>query len=587
MRLTPTPENQVRWVLERRRQNVGYPQIAAEFTKTFGESATPDRMRHIVRAAEKQQPRTPGAVPAAALAPTAPEAEPPHPLKKFTREHFTDTKLNLGDGLYIITAASPITSQSANEVVDGKSFGHNLVTPFWDAMTRFCDEMGARRIVLPMRAHMQALQAQPSHYDPKLLHYRDDFASEVSFNENLVAMDIFMNPQQAEPLTGLFRLRGRAAGLVHDDEWFPIPGRPSIFVAHAKQDMIPIATGNGTHPRVLHSTGACTAPEYLKNRVGRLAHDGHVVGALVVLVRGDQFHFWQVRAHPVDGSFCLGTWRFSSDKVERTFPLAVKLGDLHPGWDDDVALQFEQDLLRYLQPSEVYVEDWLDGATVTHHLVGKFLDKAMVRKNPVFRSLAAELEHARKRLLGIWEAIDGDLFLTASNHPEHLTGYLNQARYIKDPENYEIAHEMVLEILRGGNPLQDRLDPDRRFRWLSENDDRFVEGINFSCHGHLGPNGAKGSIRGIGKHLGAVMLAHAHSPMMLGEATQVGHSSAGRHGYNHPPSTWMLSHGAVYAGGQRTLYSCVNGQHGLDMLPTPSSILEANARALRDEIGED
>lgn len=549
-----------------------YKNVANEFETRFGVATTAEQMRHVVREASRRKPGAPTVVPARALA--APVAEVvPHPLAAFTRDSISTSPRQVGDGLYIVTAATPTTSLSSWETVDGHRYGRNLCVPFWDAMTRFCSEMDATRIVLPMRAHMPALRDQPLHYDPRLWSHRDAFASEVSFCENLQAMDIFLNPQQTEPLTGLFRLQGRATGVVDGDgNWRPVPGRPSLLIAHSKQDRTPYATGNGTHPRILHSTGACTLPEYLKNRVGRIAADTHVIGALVVLVRGDQFHCWAVQAHPIDGSFCLGRWKFSADAVEGVSPLALKLGDLHPGWDDQAALDFERELIRELRPPMVVVEDWLDGATVSHHLKGKHLERQSVRKKPGFGSLEAELTKSRERLLAIWEASNhADLCLTESNHPEHISRWLDEARYIGDDANYEIGHRMVVDVLDGKHVLRYRIDPLHRFKWLEENDDLIIAGVQFACHGHLGANGAKGSSRGIGKHLGAVMLAHSHSASILGRTFTVGHSSAADHGYNRPPSTWSVTHGATYAGGQCTLYDLVNGESGLGALPIPHS----------------
>ena len=138
--------------------------------------------------------------------------------------------------------------------------------------------------------------------------------------------------------------------------------------------------------------------------------------------------------------------------------------------------------------------------------------------------------------------------------------YLNEGRYINDiPENYKIAHRMIVMALDGKNPLKEYLDPTSRMIWTDENEDIYVEGVQMNVHGHNGINGAKGSKIGHELAYGNVMVAHSHTPSIYHDAFTVGHMTHDRHGYNNGPSTWILCSGAVYQGGQKQLYMIIDG----------------------------
>ncbi len=63
--------------------------------------------------------------------------------------------------------------------------------------------------------------------------------------------------------------------------------------------------------------------------------------------------------------------------------------------------------------------------------------------------------------------------------------------------------------------------------------------VQMDMHGHLGPNGARGSISNLSKIGVKSTIAHGHAPGVEGGCHQVGTSSRLRLEYNGGPSGWL------------------------------------------------
>ena len=496
----------------------------------------------------------------------------PHEHADFTKEALGSiVKINnFRSGTFFITAASPVnylnwseedhTKAAAGEDVHAK----NLFEPGFNAVKTFLKRKNAELVLLPMPAHVKALEGQPLYYDPKLKEFSDCFATEFTFNKHLKAIEAYINPQQANPITGLHRIR------VHRYTDTYEPGKEikrtktSIIVGHSKQMLEVIPTGNESHPRIIHSTGTICNSTYLRNRVGMIANEDHKLGGLIIEIQDDVFWVRQAQFDPIDGSFVdLGRRYHADGRVTKERAQAFKMGDIHPGHHSETALEAMYKLWDIILPRRIFFEDFFDGTSISHHLANKRLTKAKIAKDmPFFIDLPTEISMAKETLEKIWDRApkDAELIATASNHPEHVTRYLEEARYINDcPPNYIMGHEMVVDAYYGKNPLQERLDPNKRMRWTGENQDYFVHGVQMNAHGHLGIGGAKGGKATHEKAYGDAMVAHSHTPSIYHNTFTVGHMTHERHGYNNGPSSWLLCCGAVYKGGQKQLYMIIKG----------------------------
>lgn len=499
-------------------------------------------------------------------------------IKEKTHKHADFTKKALGsivknndfqDGTFFITAASPVnyldwSEEEKKAIENGEEIDiHNLFQPGFDAMQNFLKRKKAQLVILPMPAHVRALNKQPPYYDPTLKMYADTFATEFTFNKHLKAIEAHINPQQINPLTGLKRLRVHRYGENYEPGKEIKRFKTSLIVGHSKQMMEVVATGNDTHPRIIHSTGTITSASYLRNRIGMIANEDHKLGGLIVEIQNGFFWVRQAQFDPIDGSFVdLGRRYHSNGKVTKERAQAFKMGDVHPGHHDEKALEAMYKLWDEIRPRRIFFEDFFDGTSISHHLSNKRLTKAKIAKDqPYFLDLPTEIAMAKETLEKIWDKAppDAKLIATASNHPEHVTRYLEEARYINDcASNYITGHEMVVDAYYGKNPLQIRLDPNNRMRWTGENEDYFVHGVQMNAHGHLGVNGSRGGKGGHELAYGDAMVAHSHTPSIYHNTFTVGHMTHPRHGYNNGPSTWVLCCGAVYKGGQKQLYMIIN-----------------------------
>src|ERR1035437_3959750 len=198
------------------------------------------------------------------------EKKAPHIHSDFTKEALgTIVKENdYQEGTFFITAVAPTSylDWSEDDHLRAKNnedvMAENLFEPGFQAVQNFLKRNKAELVLLPMPAHVKALQKQPLHYDPKLKQFIDNFATEFTFNQHLKAIEAHINPQQINPLTGLKRLR------IHKYTQNHQPGseikrlKTSVIVAHSKQMLEVLPTGNESHPRLVHSTGAITKPSY-------------------------------------------------------------------------------------------------------------------------------------------------------------------------------------------------------------------------------------------------------------------------------------------------------------------------------------
>lgn len=495
----------------------------------------------------------------------------PHELSEFTKEKLGSIikDNDYKTGTFFVTAVSPTSSLDWTEedfkrAANGEDvLAENLFEPGFKAVQTFLKKEKAELVILPMPAHVRALQEQPRHYDPNLKPFLKNFATEFTFNEHLKAIEAHLNPQQINPLTGLKRLRvHRFTSEGGTGEEITLKRlKTSIIVAHSKQMMETVPTGNESHPRIIHSTGTITTPAYLRNRIGMIANEDHKLGGLIIEIEDGYFWIRQVQFNPKNGSFVdLGKRYHADGRITEERAEAFKMGDLHAGHHDPVALEATYKLWDIIKPKRIFLEDLFDGASISHWTASKRITKAMLPAH--FQTLSAEIAMAREVLSDLYKRApkDAELIATASNHPEHVNRYLDEGRYMKDcSENFKIGHQMVVMRLEGKNPLKEFLDPEGKLNWTSENDDYWVEGCQFGAHGHLGIAGTRGSKMSHELSYGSSMTGHSHSPSIYHDAFIVGHTSTDRHGYNNGSQNWVLCSGAIYKGGHKQLYFIVKG----------------------------
>lgn len=421
---------------------------------------------------------------------------------------------------------------------------------FLKSIENFCIKNKAKLIVLLMKQHQSPLKKQEYIYAPEIyeLYQRGLAVTEYIFNKNIKAMDARLNPQQVMPLTGLNRY-----GITDD-------GKFSVLVASPKQHMQVLSTGNSSYPRILHSTGVITVPDYQENRIGRLSDQDHTIGGLVVEISKDKFAIRQVQAAR-DGSFVsVGTRYHPDGKIEPERAEMFVMGDLHAGMHSQPTLNAWYDLWKTVQPKRVALHDIFDGQSISHHLIKKPIER--INRPEHFSTLEKELTTTKHVLGEIKNKLpkDSEVYIIPANHNEHLDRYLDEHRYINDDVNTKIGHELQTLRMQGvKNILQYALDQEGQYNWLDRDDDFIIEGFNINVHGDIGPNGSRGSPGSLELAYGRAIAGHSHTPGIRHKMVHVGTTSVRKMGYNRGPSSWLNASANLYKDGLFEIIVAIDG----------------------------
>ena len=418
--------------------------------------------------------------------------------------------LNRTDGRFFITAACA---------------GAEVKTSFLDSLQTIKKSTRGQIRILPMRSHAQPLQAQNPVYDSVLTPYIEKgfTASQVVFNSNLMAMDLQLNPQMTNPLTGLKKI-----------------GRSSIILAHPVSAMTTIANSNRGLPRTIHTTGVCTLPDYQINRAGLMAKQAHQIGGLSVELDGSAFHIRELFSDKNGSIVDLGRRYMPNGESAFEEALSVVLGDIHAGQHDEQAMSAWEKLIKLVKPKFIVLHDLFNGQSINPHMYKNMF--AQLGRNKYNDNLENELATTKRLLTRICNWLpSAKIIIVPSNHNDWIDRYLTQGYWVQDTVNYATAYRLVGHILNGHSALQKEIDPNGKCVWLKRNEDLWLAGIQHSCHFDLGPNGAKAGPDNLEATYGYATGGHVHSPYTLRGIMAVGTSSLLRMGYNDGPSGWLHS----------------------------------------------
>lgn len=426
---------------------------------------------------------------------------------------------------YIITAAVP---------------GCEIHEGFISAIKNYNKRMKAEHLIIPT---------------PKL-YKKDTFHSKVAssgtmleksfnLNNNISISLLPINPEQTDPITGLDRLS-------HNEK--------SVIYGSPKQRLKSVASPSNDFPRVLMTPGACTRPYKRNNKRTMIATQDQVIGAIIVEIESPSlYHFRQVQAAK-DGSFVDLGVKYSPDgktsemKVEALIP-----GDWHTGYTDPNVRKNVIEMLKIFKPNYLILHDLFDGISVNHHISHNLLLKAMLGAQ---NNVSAELQLNAIELAVLEKHVKKQVVVVKSNHDEFLDRWLNEGKYLYDTQNHIMGLELALAKARGHDPVEYgilKYQNLKRTKFLKSDSSFKITPKQIECgmHGHLGPNGARGSSAALEKSFLSSVSGHSHSPEILRNIYIVGTSTHLRLNYNKGPSSWMQTLCIVYANGDRQLINFV------------------------------
>jgi hypothetical protein len=344
----------------------------------------------------------------------------------------------------------------------------------------------------------------------------------------------------------------------------------SLIAASPKQFLQFVAVGNERLAHAVMSTGAITLPNYSSksgvSSTDYIANHDHVLGAVIVeIVDDSSYHFRQIQSDAKGVFYSVGV-RYSPNGHKSVAPAAMLWGDLHSGEVDENAKRANFEMMEETKVPKIYVGDGFGGISINHHEEHDRLKKAILASQNK-TSLADEIKEFCREINDITSKPHvKEVEIVDSNHHDFLSKYyLPEGKYMDEPQNYFLAHELVLAMGKGWNPLQYAcekiigLKHPKKVKWLKIDEDSSIGGVQMGAHGHRGANGSKGSKRTLEEAYGDAMHGHTHSPYIFRGIFCVGTTSILRPGFNTGPSGWVHCSGNVYENGMRELLNSFNG----------------------------
>lgn len=455
-------------------------------------------------------------------------------------------KLKAGTKRFIITSA-----QNATPIHEG----------FWAALQVAAKHLHAEILVIPLRyknatSRWTASQENAEWWSEVVTPYL--WNTRQKLNENLVVLgDLKTQPTASSPLTGIEAMTHAESGII----------------GHTKLQCRVVPSPSNKFPKILTSTGACTVPNYTDSKAGKLGEFHHTLGAVLIEVESSKaFHMRHLSANK-DGSFSdLSTTYHPLGARPAAPPEALVMGDTHvdficPGVDK--ATFGRNGMVSTLNPKRLIWHDLLDGyACNPHHWGNPFnaYAKRTSGKDDVSAEVQRAIEFVRSRT-GNRESI-----IVSSNHDDFLRRWIVTTDWRSDPTNAAFYLRTALAMLDStvlgpmGTTYTSPFDywvgqaGDARLRCLRPDEPLTICNVEVSMHGHLGPNGSRGSIKNL-RRLGLrSIIGHSHTPGIDEGCTQVGTSTRLRLEYTAGPSSWLNAHCILHADGKRQLVFIINGK---------------------------
>jgi len=431
-------------------------------------------------------------------------------------------------------------------------------TSAWTAITRYAKIHNAPILVIPLRYKNPTTRRDDNVFDeqnrwaPEVEPYLCDELVKLR-GCWVVAGNVRVQATATNPLQGLHTLtRGASA----------VFGHPQLAM-----DTVP--TPQSDAAKIVTTSMAITQPVYSTTKVGVRGEFHHSTGAVVVehdrsgaymrhLICSEGGEFYDVVG---------GRLRLYSPTGDHASPAEyLVVSDEHAPFTH-----------RQLEKGTYHGVDSISGVcrptfTIRHDAVDMYAINPHDRNSAIKRVAAAKLGLDDLRV----EMDAGAAYVNRttaswttnifpwSNHPnEHLDRWLSSVMAPREePHNAEIWLELWTAIVKSMRKTPDGYAYDDPFSWyvrarlkkparfLAADESFVIGGVELGQHGHLGPNGTRGTRRNMSRIGIRSVIGHGHSPGIYHGCWQVG-VTAPTLGYARGPSSWACCHVLGYPGGKR------------------------------------
>lgn len=408
-------------------------------------------------------------------------------------------------------------------------------TKFWQNLKTYAEFIDAEILVIPGRYH----NLTNTYYDSKDKYDNQEWwTSEITpyltlnrhnLNKNIcIFSDVPIQPTASMPLNGMESLTIGQSGIV---------GHPRV---HLKT--LPVL--DSKNPRVLLTTGACTIKNFSHSKAGKIGEFHHTLGAAIVELNGeDKFYVRQITAEDKTGNFIDLFYEVNDAKVSRIKESAALVkGDIHYGNHDETILSKSfNELVPLINPNQIILHDVFDGYSINHHEAQNFVIQYQNEVNGT-NSLKKEIDNLLNWIDSIKQY---NLVIVFSNHDDFLTRFIINGDPKKNVKNALEYMEYGKVLLEGSAPnglipylINEKF---KDIKCLGRDESYMLKGWELGIHGMDGVNGSRGSISQYKRLNSKAISAHAHSPVRMDGALQVGTNTLLRMRYNHGISTWAHS----------------------------------------------
>ena len=380
--------------------------------------------------------------------------------------------------------------------------------------------------------------------DPAIFDAGFSIVDNMKLNSNLRLRDMKVQAQKIKPFNGL-------------NSKLP---RECSHILPATKLRYETLSNLSHHPRALISTGAITEGAYkLNTQLGNKAQEQHQFGFVYVKIVDNRiFHAMQVDCQK-NGNFHYLNEFYNKGKMTIVSPKAIVLGDLHIGILDKKAYALSLQQLHDMKPEYVALHDIFDGASVNHHEKKSFISSLknfQLKKD----SLDKELRMVHKHLWEMSKEFPNIKFIIPeSNHDVFLRRYIDSGDFMFNAQNFLFVASIIPEVLKEKKPVLEIAlshigELPKNMKFLLENDEFRVAGVNIGSHGHLGVSGSRGSVSQFDKQNFNQMSGHTHKPERQANAISVGTNSILNQRYMKGPGAHAHANGIVYKDGHQMLY---------------------------------
>jgi hypothetical protein len=424
---------------------------------------------------------------------------------------------------------------------------------FLENLLKYCKHNNANLIIVPIK---YKTDFDDYTWDTNLSPHLVDYNVNITPKLKLMA-GINVSPTIANPLAGFDSINKGT----------------SLIIPHPQISMKCVAVNHVDKSAILHTTGTISHPVYSNTKTGHRATLDYSFSALIIEVDDeiDDFHIRVLNAD-FDGNFYDLNTHYTTDAIYKIDNVAaIVVGDEHIiNIDPEImntTFTTKNSIVNTLNPTWIVRHDVLDFYSANHHHKNNFLlqYKKFIKNENVVED---ELDITIDTIIATTPK-DSVSIIVSSNHNDHLGRWLQECNPKLEPWNAKLYHQLMYRML---DNLECGIEDtafetyyaenysNPKVRFIKETESFKIHDIELALHSADGINGSRGSAAQFSRLGVKTIIGHSHTPNIVGDCYQVGHSCKDKMSYNKGPSSWHNSHCIIHNDGSRQMLFVKSGK---------------------------